>query len=212
MGWYDLFAYTYDMQLEKLYRPWREQALEMADLPRGGVVLDLACGTGQNFDLLVDAVGPEGRVVGVDLSKGMLGRAEARVRREGWSNVTLVQRDATTLSSSWLEEAMGVAQLDGAVCTMGLSAIPVWSEVLASVRGLVRPGGRITVMDVVAKKRTLQTKMVECLARADLSAEVWRGLDGMDAVSWTDLGAPANAFGGTLYVATGTQPAEVSGS
>jgi ubiquinone/menaquinone biosynthesis C-methylase UbiE len=44
-------------------------------------------------------VGPEGRVVGVDLTDAMLAQARWRVERAGWRNVELVQSDAAVFSS-----------------------------------------------------------------------------------------------------------------
>ncbi|MCG6970554.1 MAG: methyltransferase domain-containing protein [Gammaproteobacteria bacterium] len=48
-------------------------------LAPGGTVVDLGCGTGLNFPLLQQAVGPVGRVISVDLSAEMLARAGKRV-------------------------------------------------------------------------------------------------------------------------------------
>lgn len=51
---------------------YRLRAVELLHLKRGDCVVDLACGTGLSFPLLVDRIGPEGRLIGVDLSSGML--------------------------------------------------------------------------------------------------------------------------------------------
>ena len=74
---------------------WRERTVDALDLEPGDTVVEMGCGTGANFPHLREAVGPEGRVVGVDLTRGMLRRASERVDREGWDNVELVQADAT---------------------------------------------------------------------------------------------------------------------
>ncbi len=58
------------------------------------VIVDVGCGTGANFEFLQDGVGPSGRIIGVDLSPDMLARARARVERNGWDNVTLIESSA----------------------------------------------------------------------------------------------------------------------
>jgi ubiquinone/menaquinone biosynthesis C-methylase UbiE len=83
MVWYDYFASFYDSALERLYRPLRSQTIARSALSRGDRVLDLACGTGQNFEHILDAIGPAGHVVGVDYSPGMLARAQARIDQHG---------------------------------------------------------------------------------------------------------------------------------
>jgi ubiquinone/menaquinone biosynthesis C-methylase UbiE len=207
MGWYDLFSYTYDRSLEALYRPYRVQALAALGAGPGATVLDLACGTGQNFDLLVAAVGPEGRVVGVDLSAGMLRQARRRADRAGWHHVTLARGDAQQLTPAWLREATGVEAVDGAVCTLGLSAMPAWEAAFQRSFDLLRPGGRYVLLDVHAARRVFQTRVVELMARADLSREVWTPLrQACPDFRLDELGGSPRTFGGTLFVASGTKP------
>jgi ubiquinone/menaquinone biosynthesis C-methylase UbiE len=57
-------------------------------------VIDIAGGTGLNFPLIEELVGPDGRIVGVDLTDAMLARAQDRIETNGWSNISLVQADA----------------------------------------------------------------------------------------------------------------------
>jgi precorrin-6B methylase 2 len=62
--------------------------------PRPGeVILDIGCGTGLNFAAIQGAIGPSGRLIGVELNPRMLDVARARVERHGWTNVRLVQAD-----------------------------------------------------------------------------------------------------------------------
>src|SRR5262245_55061821 len=60
---------------ERLNDPVRTIALRELDLRLGDAVLDVGCGAGSFFPSLRDAIGPEGRVVGIDNSPGMLRRA-----------------------------------------------------------------------------------------------------------------------------------------
>jgi SAM-dependent methyltransferase len=59
----------------------------------GEVILDVGCGTGLNFAAIQNAIGPSGRLIGVELSPKMLEVARARIERQGWTNVELVQAD-----------------------------------------------------------------------------------------------------------------------
>src|SRR5689334_18319321 len=72
-------------------RGQRRLAVQALRLSAGDTVIDMACGTGLNFRLLQQAVGPGGRIVGVDLTDAMLARAEERIAANGWRNVSLVQ-------------------------------------------------------------------------------------------------------------------------
>jgi SAM-dependent methyltransferase len=85
---YGLRAASYELQLAP-YEFIRRMAIAHLRLRPGDCVLDLGCGTGMSLPLLRDAVGPAGRIVGVDLSPEMLELAHQRVQRGRWDNVQL---------------------------------------------------------------------------------------------------------------------------
>jgi ubiquinone/menaquinone biosynthesis C-methylase UbiE len=70
--------------------PDRARAVELLGLHPGQTVFDVGCGTGLCFDQLQEAVGGDGRVVGIEQSLDMLAQAQARVDEAGWDNVELV--------------------------------------------------------------------------------------------------------------------------
>lgn len=72
---YDTRAPQYD---NSWHPRFSRHMIELAELRPGETVLDLACGTGLATFSASVAVGPEGCVVGVDISKGMLAEAEAK--------------------------------------------------------------------------------------------------------------------------------------
>jgi ubiquinone/menaquinone biosynthesis C-methylase UbiE len=117
----------------------RRKAVARLELKAGQTVLEVGCGTGRNLHLLHDAVGPGGLVVGVDASGGMLARALRLSSKRGWSNVRLIQQDAAELT---LED-----RIDGALFSLSYSALPDRDAVLDNVWEMLRPGGRLVVMD-----------------------------------------------------------------
>ena len=89
----------------------------------GDTVVEIGCGTGLNFSLLRDAVGAQGKVIGVDITAEMLDRAKRRVARNAWSNVELVHSDAASYE---FPEAT-----DGVLSTLAFSASPSVKQRLA---------------------------------------------------------------------------------
>jgi SAM-dependent methyltransferase len=79
-------------RIQRTVTPFGQQALEEAAVKPGERVLDVGCGTGQTTADLARAVGPQGRVLGVDVSETLLNVARA----EEIPNATFVQGDATT--------------------------------------------------------------------------------------------------------------------
>ena len=72
----------------------RAKAIARMELHAGQVGLDFGCGTGLSFDLLEQAIGPQGHIIGVELSPDMLARAREKIARHGWANVSLIEANA----------------------------------------------------------------------------------------------------------------------
>ena len=73
----------------------RAGCVRALDLDPGDTVVEFGCGPGVNASALREAVGPTGRVVGVDITGAMLDRARGLAERRGWENVEFVRGDAT---------------------------------------------------------------------------------------------------------------------
>ena len=82
--------------------PWdlRRKAVRTMRLSRGDSVLEIGCGTGRNFAYLREAVGPEGRIFGVDISPGMLRQAERLREVNNWRNIALRECDAADYTAT----------------------------------------------------------------------------------------------------------------
>ena len=141
---YDVTARFYDVtSLERpVYRAGREAGIAALGLRPGDRVLDVGCGTGLNLPLLQDAVGPSGAIVGLDASAAMLRYAQTRIRRHGWTNVTTVLGDAADPPPAIGEP------FDAVLFTYALSVIGHWRQAWTRSLALMRPGGRVAVVDL----------------------------------------------------------------
>ena len=142
---YSAGARFYDvLSLERpVYRPGRVAGIAALRLRPGDRVLDVGCGTGLNLPLLREAVGADGSVVGVDASTAMLRQANDRIRRAGWSNVTVLEGDAARLRAP--------GPVDAVLFTYSLSVIGDWRGAWAQAMAVLRPGGRVAVVDLALR-------------------------------------------------------------
>jgi SAM-dependent methyltransferase len=86
---------TLQDRIDVLFLPLTEVVLERAAPRAGERVLDIGCGCGATVLGLAGRVGPEGQVLGVDVSEPMIARARARIEEEGCSNAAVVLGDAS---------------------------------------------------------------------------------------------------------------------
>lgn len=126
---------------EEDFEPMREDAMDRLGLEPGDVALDVGCGPGVNFERLREAVGPEGRVVGIDYSPKMVESARDRVDDNGWENVDVVRADAASV-------ALDEGSFDGAIASLSMSVMPDPRATAENVAAALRPGNRFVVFDL----------------------------------------------------------------
>jgi ubiquinone/menaquinone biosynthesis C-methylase UbiE len=117
-----------------LARRYRERAVTKLALAPGETVIDVACGTGLNFPELLRGIGPEGHLLGVDLSPDMLGLARERAEKFGWGNVTLIE--------SSIEEANLPTDPDAALFSLTHDVLQS-RQAVENVVGALVSGGRV---------------------------------------------------------------------
>ena len=135
---YDLYARLFPLVG---FRQWdyRVKAVQALELQRGDTVVDIGCGAGLNFPLLEEAIGPEGTLIGIDLTDAMLTQARKRVEESGWSNVKLVQSDAAVF-----QFPRGV---DGILSTYAVTLVPEFDPVIRNGCQALKPGKRWAIAD-----------------------------------------------------------------
>lgn len=178
------------------YPQWsqRVRTVQALGLRPGDTVVDIACGTGLNFSLVEQAIGPEGRIVGVDLTDAMLARAEERIEASGWSNVGLVQADAAAFDFP--------AGVDAILSTYALTQVPDCEAVVAHGAAALSSGGRFAVLDL-----KLPDKVPSRLAQLGISAEwiarrPWQTIRAAMEIELVDLSWTELCFG-TAFIASG---------
>jgi demethylmenaquinone methyltransferase/2-methoxy-6-polyprenyl-1,4-benzoquinol methylase len=128
-------------------RRWRKKTVAALALPDGPCrVLDVATGTG---DLAIDIARrhPQARVVGVDPSLGMLEIGRGKVAARGLADrVELLAGDAQALDHD-------DASFDGATIAFGIRNVPDRRRGLAEMARVVRPGGRVCVLELGEPRR-----------------------------------------------------------
>lgn len=187
-----------------LPRDLRRRAVDYLGLSRGDSVLEIGCGTGNSFPHLHRAVGPAGNIYGVDISPGMLCKAQARCDANRWRNIAVAECDAA--------DYVAPAPLDGVLFSLSYNTMPHHRTVLRRAWDQLRPGGRLVIMDAKLPSGSA--------AKLLLPFSLWlmkRTMLGNPLIQpWKELAAIAESFDmserlfSSYYICRGTKPGAAS--
>ena len=147
---FDRIAGRYDLMnlLISAFREptWRRRLVDAAGLGPGGSALDVASGTGKVAADLQARVGPNGRVLGVDLSPGMTAVAQRRyANRPGLGYLV---GDAMQLPTR-------DGEFDAATIAFGMRNLPDYRRGFGEMARSVRPGGRVLCLEIARPRSRL---------------------------------------------------------
>jgi SAM-dependent methyltransferase len=149
--------------------------LAIASLKEGQTVLDLGSGAGFDCFLAARAVGPNGKVIGVDMTQDMVSKARENAKKNGFNNVEFRLGEIEALPVE--EESVDVIISN---CVINLS--PEKQRVFNEAFRVLKPGGRLAVADMVATAELPEdvkndwAAYTGCMAGASLISDVERML------------------------------------
>ena len=140
---------------------YRREALERAGLGPGDRVVDVGCGTGVLAQKAMDLVGPEGRVLGVDPSPGMLAEA--------------VQRGVPVVVGRG--EALPLADGSADFLSMGyaLRHVSDLMRTFTEYRRVLRPGGRLLLLEIAPPRSRAGYWLLKLYLKYLVPAITWLG-------------------------------------
>lgn len=203
---YQSGAKYYDFAVKWLYRligirtAYRVRAVELLSLKRGDCVVELGCGTGLNFQLIMEKIGPEGRLIGVDISSKMLEYAKQKAERFGWNNVELVEADITAYDFP--------KKVNGVFSVGVFGYISEYDRLIKKIATALSPDGKLVIMDGKQPERwSVWFKFVLWLSRSYGVTPSYGDLRPWEAVGryFKDTSFD-EIYNGAMYIASGATP------
>lgn len=133
---YDSYSGVYDLIFRNILQPGREMAVSALGIRPGDHVLEVGVGTG----LSLPYYPLQCRLTGIDISAGMLRRAQERAREHGLTGARFLRMEAERMD-------LPDASFDGVLATYVLSTVSDPMRVISELRRVCRPGGRVVVLN-----------------------------------------------------------------
>lgn len=124
----------------KQHTLWRKDVMKRMHVSPGDSALDVCCGTGDWSISLAEAVGPEGKVIGLDFSENMLSIAKEKKEQEQLDNIEWMHGNA-------MELPFEDNQFDYVTIGFGLRNVPDYMTVLKEMYRVVKPGGMVVCLE-----------------------------------------------------------------
>jgi phosphatidylethanolamine/phosphatidyl-N-methylethanolamine N-methyltransferase len=150
---YDFYSPVYDFLFKKIFEPGRIAAVRLLGKTPRGRILEVGIGTGLNLPFYP----PGTQLVGIDLSEGMLRKAEEKVQDLRMENVVLKVMDAAALD-------FADDEFDATLATYVISAVPDPVAVLREMRRVTKPGGTIVILNHFRSKNPVMRRIEDALA------------------------------------------------
>jgi ubiquinone/menaquinone biosynthesis C-methylase UbiE len=154
---YDKMSRWYDLLAGSSEEKYKRMGLDLLKAKPGETILEIGCGTGSSLVDLADAVGPDGTILGMDISNGMLAQAAAKIKPSPAATIHLLAADG-------LHPPLPAASIDAIFMsfTLELFAADEIPQVLAACKWLLKDCGRIAIVSMAQSDKTsLMTRMYE---------------------------------------------------
>ncbi|GLI95810.1 class I SAM-dependent methyltransferase [Methylocystis echinoides] len=135
---YNAAADHFDHPVSSFWHRFGRQTIERLALREGETVLDVCCGSGGSALPAAEAVGPNGKIVAVDLAERLVQLGEAKARAKGLSNIEFKAADMLSLGYP-------DASFDIVVCVFGIFFVPDMVAAAKELWRMLRPGGRLAI-------------------------------------------------------------------
>lgn len=203
---YTKYAKDYDLAV-KLYpllginiEKYRDKAVNALNLQKGDIVVELGCGTGLNFQRVLEKIGSNGKLIGIDVTEKMLEVARKRIQKHRWDNIELVHKD--------IAEYEFPKEIDGIFATGALQYSAKHEQIVKHGHDALKHGKSFAVLDFKMSKGIAKifAPLLLCFTSPFLANEeymqrkAWKSIE-----KYFEKTTYEEGWGGFLYLSVGVK-------
>lgn len=174
--WYNKLSWIYDLCTfnDFWYRKARKKAIEKLEINDGDVVVDLFCGTGVNIEQLLQHIGSNGKIVGIDGSSEMLLQTRKKINKNKWNEnqIKLIEKDLETVDSGFFINILPDNCIPKVLITLGLSTLSNPKDTFDKIFDAFPNGTQFSILDGYVKKGTLSSYVINFIGAGSFNSNV----------------------------------------
>lgn len=187
IDWYNKIYRLYHNWYD-IHKKYRTILMESINMKKGDVVIDLCCGNGKNFPFIVEKIGKEGLLIGIDGSENMLSIAK---KNPNFANIQYYCIDLEKKSNL---EKYKFEKVDIVICSFAISVLNNWEEIIDYFYNILNEGGKIAILDLYWENNNLHSKLVHFLVSANSTTPYWEKLRSISIDTTLSLYPFGNGF------------------
>jgi len=122
---------------------YRKKTVEYLELSENDTIVEIGCGTGLNFPILLNKIGKDGKIIGLDISVDMLAEAKKKIKIFNWNNVSVHEQNAMEFDYK---------NVSGVVSTLAFTLIPEYEELIIKISKELPKNKKFVIMDLKLSK------------------------------------------------------------
>lgn len=100
----------------------------------------------------------------------MLEKAQKKINENGWKNIQLFKADASKIDTEWVKIKLEPElKFDSIFCDLGLSGFPNWEKVIDNLITLLKPNGKIVIMDWYIDKPSFRGAFIKLIGKGEVN-------------------------------------------
>ena len=105
-------------------------------------------------------------------------KAKEKIQNNAWKNINVFCGDATKINEEWIDKNIEQnLRFDSVLCDLGLSGFPEWQKIIDNLISILKPDGKLVIMDWFIEKSSLRGEFIKWIGKGDVNRPIYQYME-----------------------------------